>query len=79
MRKKKLTFQSLSNLTGGYSRFKRTSFRGVKGYCYYFDRKLSKEEKEKITSYQNTFLGTWSHLYAPEICLDGVFLGDKCF
>ena len=79
MRKRKLSFQELSNLTGGYVRFRRQIVSGVKGYSYFFDRKLTDKEKEVINSYQNTRLGSWSALYAPEISNDGVFLGDKCF
>lgn len=79
MRKRKLSFQELSNLTGGYVRFHRECFRGVKGYSYFFDRKLTEKEKEVIKGYQNTKIGSWFPLYSPEISHDGVFLGDKCF
>lgn len=79
MRKKKFSFQMLSDLTGGYVSFYRLTLSGVKGYAYRLDRKLTQEEKEIILSYQNTRIGSCDCLCAPEISHDGVFIGDKCF
>lgn len=79
MRKRKMNFVQLSHIAGGYVSFRRQVVRGVKGYAYKLDRKLTQEERDEILSYQNTSIGTWAHLYAPEMSMDGVFLGDKCF
>ena len=79
MAKRKMNFAQLSNIVGGYVDFKRQIVRGVKGYAYRLDHKLTQEQRNEILSYQNTSIGTWSHLYAPEVCMDGVFIGDKCF
>ena len=79
MKKRKMNFVMLSDLVGGYVDFKRVSRLGVMGYAYRLERKLTEDERKTILSYQNTSIGTWQHLYAPEMSMDGVFLGDKCF
>lgn len=79
MRKRKMNFVQLSDMVGGYVSFRRQVVRGINGYAYRLNRKLTDAEREKILSYQNTSIGTWQHLYAPELSYDGVFLGDKCF
>lgn len=79
MGKRRLNYRELSRLTGGYVSFYRTIVRGVNGYAYRMDRKLSEEEKRVILSFGNTSIGTMDLYYAPELSYDGVFLGDKCF
>lgn len=80
MKKRKLTFQKLSALGGGYNYFRKVSFRGVGGYIYHMCQPLTQDEREDITrNYQNTYISRGNYRYAREIQFDVVFLGEKCF
>lgn len=80
MRKRKLTFQKLSEMGCGFNYFRKVSFRGVNGYIYHMCRPLTQEERDDIScNYQNTHISWGSHRYAPEQRFDVVFLGVKCF
>lgn len=79
-RKRKMTYEQLSKIGGGYCYSMRTKLNGiVKGVLFHMCEPLTHEEKQEIMNYGNTKL-TWGfHNYAPEIHFDVVFLADKCF
>lgn len=78
MRRKKFTFQELSNMTG-YHAFFRFEYKGIKGYVYHMDRMPTKEEKDYIFQFKNVHPLTATQKYAPEIKTPCLFIGDKCF
>ena len=78
MRRKKFTFQELSDMTG-YHAFFRFEYKGIKGYVYHMDRMPTKEEQDYIFQFKNVHPLTATQKYAPEQKTPCLFIGDKCF
>ena len=78
MRRKKFTFQELSNMVG-YHAFFRYVYKGIKGYVYHLDRLPTKDEQDFIFQFKNVHPLTATQKSAPENKTPCLFIGDKCF
>lgn len=72
-------FTQLSDMAGGYWFFRRYSVRGVAGYVYHMERRLSEMERKSMERYGNVQIFSGSVKSVPERRFDVVFLGDRCW